>query len=382
VTPYVIDAIAVGDHAIGFQHRGYISYERVFTVVRDQHFKMTVILAPGWPLYAAAKSNYGSGESKPKVSYDMGDTWEELGRGQIIGDVRAIGVDPNHSQTLYASVHGAGPQLYRSTDGGVMWEGLTLPVSRPSATDIEVIPGNSSIVYVTISTFEYGGTFYSGAGGIFRTTNGQTFGTASGGSLPPYADTGYFMGVHDIAFYPLDYQRAVVGVRAFVKGWSICHTANGTYWSASQMDPPIDTPFDAYSLCFDPVDVDLVWAATSKGLYRSVDVGVNFSLYYDTPCQAVAVDPSDHFRIYLGTGKTVQRSEDGGLTWSDLAGYTAPLAVSSIIIDARDPSRVYVGLYNFGPDGSIARYVDGVGWNQVLHGPLNDLTASTSRSVN
>ena len=73
--------------------------------------------------------------------------------------VTAIAQDPSNSNVLYIGLDNApptntsvtettdGPNIYKSTDNGLNWSGLTLPVDDNRIHNILVDPSNSDIIY-------------------------------------------------------------------------------------------------------------------------------------------------------------------------------------------------------------------------------------------
>jgi hypothetical protein len=97
-----------------------------------------------------------SGVSK---STDGGATWSEstLVSGLTSPTVRAIAVDPNNSNIIYAGTEGGG--VFKSTDGGSTWVAINTELTNTTVWSLAVDPNNSKIVYA--------GT----RGGIFKTQN-------------------------------------------------------------------------------------------------------------------------------------------------------------------------------------------------------------------
>ena len=109
---------------------------------------------------------------------------------------------------------------------------------------------------------------------------------------------------------------------------------------------------------------------------------------------ALAVAPSDPNVIYAGTGESqlredltfgtgVYRSTDAGDTWQPL-GLTDTHQITDVVVDPRDPDRVYVAAigHAFGPNAErgVFRTTDGgKTWKKVLF--LNDSTGAQDLSM-
>ncbi|MEO1366535.1 MAG: glycosyl hydrolase, partial [Acidobacteriota bacterium] len=126
-------------------------------------------------------------------------------------------------------------------------------------------------------------------------------------------------------------------------------------------------------------------AYASGGLWSTVDNGVNFEpLTDELPSMImgdVAIDPNDGDRIWIGTGEDnasrssyggvgVFLSEDGGESWEH-KGLRESDRIGRIVIDPRDPQRVFVGvsgrLYTEGGERGVYRTEDdGESWELVL----------------
>lgn len=149
-------------------------------------------------------------------------------------------------------------------------------------------------------------------------------------------------------------------------------------------------------LALDPRQRDTLYAATaSGGLWRSTDAGLTFApAWPDGLTQAmgaVAVAPDG--TIYAGTGEPnpgggsityggtgVYRSTDQGRTWQQI-GLRDSGAIGAIVVDPRDPHRIWVAatgsLYN--PGGERGVYVSANGgdtWRQALAVPT-EFTGAT-----
>ncbi len=133
--------------------------------------------------------------------------------------------------------------------------------------------------------------------------------------------------------------------------------------------------------------------AASGGLWKTTDGGIHWKPIFDkepvSSIGSVTVAPSDPNVVWVGTGEPFIRSHisvgwgmfkstDAGATWSR-AGLEATGRIARIVIDPRDPERVYVAAlghaYGPQPERGIYRTTDGgKTWERVLF--VNDSTGA------
>ena len=121
------------------------------------------------------------------------------------------------------------------------------------------------------------------------------------------------------------------------------------------------------------------------GVWRSRDHGRTWTpIFDDQPTGsvgAIAVAPSDPRTIYVGSGEGLQRpdlsvgdgifkSTDGGASWRHV-GLADGLQIPAIVVDPRDPNRVFVAVLGqpYGPsvERGVYRSLDGgATWQKVL----------------
>jgi len=97
-------------------------------------------------------------------------------------------------------------------------------------------------------------------------------------------------------------------------------------------------------LAVDPKERNRIYAATPTGLFRSENNGWTWTLLHDGSCLAIAVDPFDSNRIYvsLGAAQQIDRSTDGGATWTAIyGGGPGGNAITSIAADPNIPGLLY-----------------------------------------
>src|SRR2546423_12196833 len=114
-------------------------------------------------------------------STDAGKTWVHLGLrdGQQIAQVA---VDPKNADRVFVAVagHPYGPNeergVYRSLDGGKTFERVLYHDENVGASDVQIDPANSDIIYAALWESREGpwenGVFNGDGGGIFKSLDG------------------------------------------------------------------------------------------------------------------------------------------------------------------------------------------------------------------
>ncbi len=141
-------------------------------------------------------------------------------------------------------------------------------------------------------------------------------------------------------------------------------------------------------------------APNNGGVWKSTDFGHTWNPIFDNELSgsigALAVAPSNPDIIYVGSGEGLRRpdlsvgngiykSTDAGRTWqhlgSDNSGLRNAQQIAAIIVDPKDPDRLFVGAmghpYGPNPERGVFRSLDGgQTWQKVLY--KNDDFGSTS----
>jgi len=136
-----------------------------------------------------------------------------------------------------------------------------------------------------------------------------------------------------------------------------------------------------------PGDLRIVYVgAASGGVWKTVDGGITWKpIFDDQPVSSIgdlALEPGNPEVLYVGTGESnlrnsvsfgngVYKSTDGGASFRHL-GLADTRHISRVVINPRNPERVYVGAFGhaFGPnpERGVFRSLDGGGsWEKVLY---------------
>lgn len=199
---------------------------------------------------------------------------------------------------------------------------------------------------------------------------------------------------------PERYQRAWQRTRPLIAAGRTMRAAITGYEEPAPWRPigPKNVGGRTIALAINPLDPDIILAgAASGGLWRSDSAGVGARAwrYVDTGypvlgVNAIAIDPADTARVYIGTGEVygketsigglyirttrgsygigILRTSDGGATWEKCLdwSYDQRRGVLALDIDPQDSSRIFAGTSE-----GVYRSTDrGDTWQQVLSIPM------------
>ncbi|MGB0049871.1 MAG: transcriptional regulator, partial [Terriglobales bacterium] len=122
----------------------------------------------------------------------------------------------------------------------------------------------------------------------------------------------------------------------------------------------------------DPTNENIVYAGTTEGLWKTVDLGKSWKRVSDSEVVVndVMVDPRDSNHVLLATDRSgVMASTDGASTWNTSNKGYAHRYVSAILADNKDASTLYVGVVNDREYGGVFYSHDaGQHWSQKSAG--------------
>jgi len=244
-------------------------------------------------------------------SEDGGTTWEVKGLPDI-GSISKIALDPNDDNTIF--VGGMGPLfrndtnrgVYRSTDGGDTWEQKLFVSDSTGIIDMVIHPSNGDIVYAASwerirrpQYRQYGGE----TSRIYRTTDGGDNWSELTNGLPSN---------------PSEKGRISIAI--------------------SQSNPNV-----LYARYTDTI-------GSIQGVYRTADGGDTWVAMNAAPLnnvgfhwwfRGIVVDPTDENIIY-NVDFVVQKSLDGGATWSDTF-QNVHVDQHALAFNANVPGQVLLG---------------------------------------
>ncbi|HLB51110.1 MAG TPA: lipoprotein [Patescibacteria group bacterium] len=201
------------------------------------------------------------------------------------------------------------------------------------------------------------GTTATGAGGVFKSTDGgRTF-----EQKVAMSDEGTISGVSVLSMVVDPADNSTIYIGTMEHGIFVTHDG-GQMW-----EPITFPPQKVYGFAIDPTNTEVlyatgVWQEQGK-VYKSEDGGVSWKEIYVEPGDgtvptALALHPRNAQTLYVATSAgIVVRSVDGGASWQHV--YEADGPVTTLTFDTVDPSIFYLaifqkGIVRFRADGTQA----------------------------
>jgi len=289
---------------------------------------------------------------------DGGNTWTAQTDNLPWLSIGSFAIDPNNPDTVFAgtgypfSLYGDG--ILKTTNAGATWTYLAGPFASPDSSDlfygggaelrgIAVSPGNSQVVLAAA----WRGS--SSLQGIYRSADGgltwkQTLPGGDGEYVFFYPNNG------NIAYASLGwiFGTAKDGVYKSTDGGQTWTAANGTgnntlpVGNIGQiiMRPAPSQPTMLYAAIWD-------LSENFTGFYKTTDGGANWTLMpplLDLPAdppQTIVVQPTNPNVILIGSHDYINRSNDGGQTWT--RAIPPRFTDNRSFVFTPDGARLYIG---------------------------------------
>ncbi|MBV9617632.1 MAG: glycoside hydrolase [Verrucomicrobia bacterium] len=296
-------------------------------------------------------------------STDAGKTWTHLGLrdGQ---QVAQLAVDPKNPDRVFVAVagHPYGPNaergVYRSIDGGKTFENVLHRDEDIGASDVQIDPANSNIVYAALwesreAPWE-NGVFNGDGGGIFKSVDGGKTWRQLTKGLPP----GIVQA--NIAIAPSAPKALFAAVRTKTIAKLYSSDDGGESWRGTTDDSRPGLGIgggDLPVVRFDPRNPQTVYSA-SVVCWKSTDGGKNWEGWRGAPggddYQNVWINPNNPEIIFLGSDQGAIVTVNGGKTWS--SWYNQSTAqLYHVSADNAFPYRLYSGQQESGSVGIKSR---------------------------
>ena len=263
-------------------------------------------------------------------SRDGGPTWERFPSFSA-RRVTTLAIDPRFPATIYAGT--MADAVYKSPDGGQHW----LPHNVGLKEHVSFI--NQFVFHPTDSEQIYIATTV----GAFQTTNG--------GREWEERMTG-MKEVHivvSIAIHPRDarvlYAGTTGGVYRSDNAGMLWKKINNGLIPEQELMAAMALGVNA--IVFDVVNPDIVYAGTTKGLFRTDDRGERWERIGQALSEpfvsSILIDPTQPKTLYIGGTGGVWKSPDSGQTWTAINQGLASLNIRTLAMSPRDSRILYAG---------------------------------------
>jgi photosystem II stability/assembly factor-like uncharacterized protein len=301
-------------------------------------------------------------------SVDNGATWTARNSGLNDRFIHTLLQLPSNPNVLYAGTQSGG--VYKSVDGGSTWfsaNGGLPQVSTSMAPQLHegALPYNSilpedefyrefedqadeitladihgvGVVITSLATHpDHSSTIYMGTtNGLFKTDNAGLSWYGIG-----FGETAF----HYIAVDP--FQPKTVFAATNGSSGSIYKSLDGGI-SWTLVNSGI-SGIGVYSLWMDPKRVNVIYAATEKGVYKSETGGTVWapSGLSGRVVYTLAGSPTDPSALYAGTSSGIYKSNNSGRSWTEGDYRLSNRVIRSVLPHPSAAQAVFVGTNNFG----------------------------------
>lgn len=313
-------------------------------------------------------NNYGGGNF---LSEDGGLTWKQASQGYTGEQIYGLSIDPQQPARVYAAGFGG---LWRSDDSGSTWVGIQQGQNedRISGQAIAADPSNGNHVltgkHVIFESLD-GGENWTLIWSMEQLVNqgipidSLVPATPIISFAPSDARTIYIGFGHEncLLLHEPGCENTRIGI--------IVSRDGGETWQQSPDDQIKE--LNVFDLAVDPSDARHIYAATSVGVFRSLDAGDNWEmlsgLQSNMLVHSVAIDHSSSRHLLAGVERDgIYLSNDGGSTWQhSSAGLEPNGTIHDIVFDPTDSQVVYAADFFSG----IYRSTDGgATWTKINNG--------------
>ncbi|HRH66047.1 MAG TPA: T9SS type A sorting domain-containing protein [Bacteroidia bacterium] len=230
----------------------------------------------GYEFYKRNFQSNSSAQARLAVS-----PWQNIGPKNVGGRTIGIAIDPRDSATIWLGAASGG--LWKSTTGGIGQNAWTyFPTGYPvrGVSCILINPVNPDIMYIGTGESYSHGTTVNGL--ITRPTRGSV-------------------------------------------GTGILKSTDGGLTWAPSLDWQYNQARGIWDMQFNPLNPDVIYAATTEGIFKSNDAGNSWNQTLNQHMvMDLLVDPVDTTTIYAGvgnvdtTGNGIYRTLNSGASWTKL----------------------------------------------------------------
>lgn len=239
------------------------------------------------------------------------DPWQQLGPHNVGGRTISLAINPLRPSTVFAGAASGG--LWRSYTGGSgtnSWINIQTGFPVLGVSSIAIHPSDTNIIYIgTGEAYSYS----SSIGGLtIRETRGS-----------------YGIGILKTTNYGASWVKALD-------------------WSYNQRR-------GVWAVKMNPLNANVLWAATTEGTYRSYNAGLNWTQVHSVIMgMDLVINPSDTNKILISygnlssTGHGIYRSTNGGASFTQItSGLPASFGGKAVFhVYKTSPNTVFLSIGN------------------------------------
>ena len=291
-------------------------------------------------------------------SRDGGDSWEKF-PGFSARRVTTVAIDPQLPATVYAGT--MGDAVYKSPDGGQHW----LPHNVGLKEHVSFV--NQFVFHPALSEKIYAATT---VGAFYTKDAGREWEERMNGMKEVHIVTAIAINPKDPAVL---YGGTTGGMYRTEDGATTWTKINNGLIPESELMASMALGVNAIEI--NHVNTDVVFAGTTKGLYRTSNKGESWERIGQSITEpfisSIVLHPSDPSVLYVGGPGGVWKSDDGGNTWAARNEGLTTLNIRALAMEPKDLRTLYAGTNGSG----LYRSTDAGGtWTGV------PLTAAAARS--
>lgn len=198
-----------------------------------------------------------------------------------IGRINVVIQDPNNNNIFYAGAPAGG--IWKSVDSGLTWAPLIDHLPQIGVSGIAIDHNNSDVIYIAT-------------------------------------------GDDDAS------DSITIGVWKSIDG--------GTTWSETGLNPT-NTPQKMNDIYIHPTNSNILWVATSSGVFKTTDAGQNWTNTQSGNIRDIKIKPNDPSTIYAVTSSQFYKSTNSGDSFTQVTNGFPPIS-GRIVIDVTPANPNYV----------------------------------------
>jgi photosystem II stability/assembly factor-like uncharacterized protein len=263
-------------------------------------------------------------------SRDGGQLWEKFPSFSA-RRVTTLGIDPLLPATIYAGT--MGDAVYKSPDGGQHW----MPHNVGLKEHVSFV--NQFVFHPALSEMIYMATT---VGAFYTKDAGRTWEERMAGMKEVHIVTSIAINHKDPTIL---YGGTTGGVYRSEDAAVSWKKINHGLIPETELMASMALGVNALEL--DPVNPDIVYAGTTKGLFRTADKGERWERIGQTLpdlfVSSIVIHPTNPALLYIGGPGGVWKSSDSGQSWQAMNQGLTTLNIRSLVMAPKNPLTLYVG---------------------------------------